>query len=85
MAHVTFTSRAFNQSINQAKKAALIQPVVVTDRGQPAHVLLSYAQYQQLIKQPQGVMEALAMQEASDLEFEPVKLELGLNIPGFDD
>ena len=44
----TMSSREFNQSTGIAKVAALTGPVLVTDRGRPSHVLLSYDHYRQL-------------------------------------
>ena len=44
----TMTSREFNQQTSRAKSAADKGPVVVTDRGQPAYVLLNYAEYARL-------------------------------------
>lgn len=42
------SSREFNQSAAAAKRAARDGPVLITDRGRPSHVLLSYEQYRQL-------------------------------------
>ena len=42
---MTMTSREFNQRVSAAKTAALYGPVVVTDRGHPEHVLLTYDAY----------------------------------------
>ena len=41
----TMTSREFNQSVGEAKRAAQNGPVIVTDRGRPDHVLLTYEAY----------------------------------------
>jgi len=41
----TLASRQFNQGISGAKKAALHVPVFITDRGRPAHGLLTMADY----------------------------------------
>ena len=43
------SSRAFNQETSRAKKAAERGPVVITDRGRPAHVLLTYQAYEELL------------------------------------
>lgn len=43
------TSREFNQDTGRAKKAAEAGPVYITDRGRPAHVLLSYEDYERLV------------------------------------
>lgn len=37
----TVSSREFNQDVSGAKRAASKGPVVITDRGRPAHVLLT--------------------------------------------
>ena len=44
---------------------------VITDRGKPAHVLLSFAAYQRLIKQRRNITDALAMPDMVDIEFDP--------------
>ncbi|HLT10571.1 MAG TPA: type II toxin-antitoxin system Phd/YefM family antitoxin [Micromonosporaceae bacterium] len=49
MAITTLSSREFNQDTGRAKIAARKGPVIITDRGRPAHVLLSYEEYQRLI------------------------------------
>ena len=41
MTITTVTSRELNHDIGRAKKAAKSGPVFITDRGKPAHVLLS--------------------------------------------
>jgi hypothetical protein len=46
--HVTMSSREFNQHTHRAKRAADQAPVIVLDRGVPAHVLLSFAEYERL-------------------------------------
>ena len=43
------TSREFNQDTGGAKKAAERGPVYITDRGRPAHVLLTYEAYEELV------------------------------------
>jgi PHD/YefM family antitoxin component YafN of YafNO toxin-antitoxin module len=60
------SSRAFNQDTSRAKKAAERGAVVITDRGRPAHVLLTYEAYEQLLEEhpvtdllgsPEGIAE----------------------------
>ena len=36
----TFSAREFNQQVSKARKAALEEPVFITERGKPRHVLL---------------------------------------------
>ena len=70
----TLSSRAFNQDASGAKKAANRGPVFITDRGKPAHVLLSMADYQRLLGHQSSIAELLAMPQAASLEFDPPKL-----------
>lgn len=44
----TITSREFNQHTGEAKLAADKAPVLVTDRGQPAYVLMSSREYERM-------------------------------------
>ncbi|USQ97916.1 type II toxin-antitoxin system Phd/YefM family antitoxin [Caulobacter sp. RL271] len=55
------TSREFNQDVSQAKRAARIEPVFVTDRGRPTHVLMSVETYRRLIGQTETIVDLLAM------------------------
>ena len=48
IAITTISSREFNQDTSGAKKATRQGPVFITDRGKPAHVLLSIEDYQKL-------------------------------------
>jgi prevent-host-death family protein len=62
------TSRDFNRDVSQAKRAALAEPVLITDRGQPTHVLMSIAEYRRLTGEGESIVELLAMPEAVALE-----------------
>ena len=70
-----FSSREFNQDVTRAKKATQTGPVFITDRGRPAHVLLSIEGYRRLTKDQPNLIELLAMpEEVADIEFEPPRL-----------
>lgn len=57
----TMTSREFNQDTAGAKRAAADGPVVITDRGEPSHVLMTMAAYEALVRQhTQSLADALA-------------------------
>lgn len=76
MAVTTLTSREFNQDTARAKKAAQRGPVVITDRGKPAHVLLTIEDYRSLTGGGQSIAELLAMPGMEDIELEiPPRLE----------
>ena len=47
MTITTLSSRQFNQDASKAKKAAKTGPVFITDRGKPAHELLTFGEYKQ--------------------------------------
>lgn len=74
MSITTISSREFNQDAGGAKKAAERGPVVITDRGRPAHVLLSYADYEKLLGQGPSLGEALAMPGGEEIDFQPPRL-----------
>lgn len=75
MAITTLSSREFNQDTSRAKKAARRGPVFITDRGRPAHVLLSIEDYQKLAGRSKTLAEALYMPGAADVEFAPPKTD----------
>lgn len=54
------TSREFNQDTSGAKRAASHGPVFITDRGKPAHVLLSIEEYQRLTGGPGSIRPRVA-------------------------
>lgn len=75
MTITTLSSREFNQDTSRAKKAASTGPVFITDRGRPAHVLLTIEAYQKLVGGPATIVDLLAMPGAADVDFEPRRLE----------
>ncbi len=67
----TFSSRDFNQDTGRAKHAARRGPVIITDRGRPVHVLLTYEDYQRLIAAEGNILDLLGKPrgiENADLE-----------------
>lgn len=74
MSVTTISSRAFNQDVGAAKRAAEQGPVVITDRGEPAFVLLLHAEYRRLAGVGLNLRDALAHRGGEDIEFDPPKL-----------
>lgn len=74
MAITTLSSREFNQDTSRAKKAARKGPVFITNRGRPAHVLLSIQEYQKITGRPRSIADMLAMPEAAEIEFDPPRM-----------
>lgn len=75
MTITTLSSREFNQDASRAKKAAKDGPVFITDRGRPAHVLLTVEDYQRLSGASASIMDLLAMPEAADIELVPPRAQ----------
>lgn len=73
----TLSSRELNQDVTRAKKASMNGPVFITDRGRPAHVLLSFEDYQRLTRQHRSIVDALAMPGDADIAFEAPRVEIG--------
>jgi len=71
MTITTMSSREFNQDTSGAKKAANHGPVFITDRGKPAHVLLSIEQYQKLTSTQASIVDLLVMPDPLEVDFEP--------------
>jgi prevent-host-death family protein len=77
LATTRLSSREFNQDTGRAKRAARKGPVIITERGRPAHVLLTFEAYQQLGGPKGSIIECLgepAGVENIDLEI-PVPRE----------
>jgi PHD/YefM family antitoxin component YafN of YafNO toxin-antitoxin module len=77
----TISSRMFNHAVSQAKRDALRGPVFITDRGHPAHVLLTIEHYQKITEKKKNIIELLAMPGTADIDFEPTRLKNTLYRP----
>lgn len=73
MTITTLSSREFNQRASEAKKAASNGPVFITDRGLPAHVLLSIDDYRKLTGEKQKIADLLVLPGADEVEFDAPK------------
>jgi hypothetical protein len=72
---ITITSKDFNQDAGRAKRAATDGPVFITDRGKPAHVLLSIDDYSKLAGIRRNAVELPACRETENFDFEPENLQ----------
>ena len=54
-------SREFNQDVSAAKRLARAEPVFITDRGRPTHVLMSIQAYRQMSGQRDSIVDLLAI------------------------
>ena len=77
----TVSSREFNQDVSGAKRATFKGPVFITDRGHPAHVLLTIEEYQKITDKKESIVELLAMSDADDIDFKVPHLKNPLYKP----
>ena len=71
MIGTTLSSREFNQDTSGAKRATKDGPVFITDRGKPAHVLLSIEDYRRLAGCRESIVDLLSLGGADDNAFDP--------------
>jgi prevent-host-death family protein len=70
------TAAEFNQRPSQVKREAKEEPVVITEHSRPSFVLLTYAEYQRLLRTPTNLAEWLEMDDEVEFEIEPVGLDI---------
>ena len=76
------SSREFNQDVGKAKRESLINPVIITERGKPCHVLINYEEYLKLKGYQPRITDLLSL--ADDIEFELEKINLTAKHVDFD-
>ncbi|MDO5662665.1 MAG: type II toxin-antitoxin system prevent-host-death family antitoxin, partial [Brachybacterium sp.] len=59
-----------------AKRQAGNGPVFITDRGEPAFVLLSVQEYRRLGASGADLVDRLCMDDDVDIDFEPVRITI---------
>ena len=74
MTITTLSSRQFNQDASKAKKAAKAGPVFITDRGRPAHVLLTFDDYKKITGGRTKIADLLAMPGMEGIEIDIPRL-----------
>lgn len=55
----TVSSRQFNNDVAGAKRAAATEPLFITDRGEPAYVLLSMEKFRELTRTGRSALDTL--------------------------
>jgi PHD/YefM family antitoxin component YafN of YafNO toxin-antitoxin module len=78
MTKAVVSSREFNQDTIGAKRPASKGPVIITDRGRPAHLLLSFEDYQELTRNPsrapENIIDLLDMPDLANIPFEALRI-----------
>lgn len=72
----TLTSRELNHDVSSAKRAAQSGPVIITDRGKPSHVLMTYDDFTRLSGKRRSLIDALSMPELSEINFALERVEI---------
>ena len=67
------TSKDFNQNPSAIKKSADKGPVIITERGKPAYVMIRYGDFCTLTQGHKSVLDSLYMIGAEDIDFDPVR------------
>ena len=76
MSITSLSSRELNHDVSRAKKAAKKGPVVITDRGKPSHVLMTYSEFVRLTGKRRKLVDALSMPGLSTIELDPPRAEI---------
>ena len=63
-----FTSRVFNQDKSGAKRAVSGGPVSIIERGKPAHVLMTFEEYQRITMGRRSIVDILGMHAKVDFD-----------------
>ena len=72
----TVSAAEFNRRPSHVKRVAEEEPVVITEHNRPSFVLLTYAEYQRLLRTPSDLAEWLEMDEEIDFDIEPTGLDI---------
>jgi prevent-host-death family protein len=62
------TSRQFNQDVSAAKRLSRDEPVFVTDRGRPTHVLMSIESFRAMSGRRESIVDLLSLPDAVPVE-----------------
>lgn len=82
MGMATVSAREFNQDVSAAKRAADHEPLIVTDRGKPAYVLMTIDEYRRLTaRDHEEFLAALSMDDDETIEFP--RMDFVPRDPGF--
>ena len=70
----TISSRTFNQNTGHAKRLTEHGIVMITDRGERSHVLMTYQDYLNITQAQPATLVDLIKQEEPQLDFEAPRL-----------
>ncbi|MGO7335602.1 type II toxin-antitoxin system prevent-host-death family antitoxin [Rhizobium leguminosarum] len=76
MSITSLSSRELNQDVSSAKKAAQKGPVIITYRGTPSLVLMTYSEFERLSGKRRNLIDALSMPGLSTVEVDPPRAKI---------
>lgn len=76
MSMTSFSSREVNHDVSKAKKAAQAGPVIITDRGKPSHVLMTYSEFERLTGRRRNLVDVLSMPGLSKTDLDIPRAEI---------
>ena len=84
MSITTVSSREFNQDTSRVKQQARKGPVLITERGKPAHVLMTIEDYHRLTGKQPSLADLLSSPETADIDFLPERSrDSSIRLPDF--
>jgi len=72
----TISAREFNHDVSAAKRKAAKEPVIITDRGESAFVLLNIDEYRRLTGHGATIVDMLRQDDRGDFDVEFPKADL---------
>lgn len=76
MSVTSLSSRELNHDVGRAKKAASQGPVIITDRGRPSHVLMTYGEFERLTGKRHSLVDSLSMPGLADIDLDTPRVEI---------
>ena len=76
----TMTAREFNQHVSRAKKAADKGPLIITERGKPAYVLMRHDAFVAGAQRRRAI-DVLSDPQASDVDVEFPRMSIDMRLP----
>lgn len=70
------TNQEFKQNVSQAQKTAQTEPVIITNRGEPAYVLMTYTEYEKNVHHNKPFISIADALCSSDPNVADIDLEL---------
>lgn len=84
MTTMTLSADRFDRDTGAARQAARSGPVIITEDGRPAQVLLSFDDYRRLKGEGSSVIHETAEADLADIEFEAPRMRLSMRPADFD-